>query len=260
MAIRKETPKEPKKRFFTPTRLASFPLLALVGLMLYYPQTFGLDRYLSKLEWLRVHHIVIQAAWPLTPERVVKWLPPTEGRSILVVDASQILRTLEKKPWVKTVSVKKQYPDRIFISVESVTAKAIALWRGKTYFMDGDGHLIEKVEPSVNQGHDLPVIAFDGQEDDIRWKIGEVFQLLQSVKQSLGKSMDVSEVSLRAYPNVRLFLSSTRLEILFNIQNWSSQIPRLALLVQNPPPEVGSIHRINLTIPKKAVVSASLSN
>jgi len=254
------TEKNKKTNFFSVSRLVTLGLAGLVALMSYYPQTFGLDRYLSKLQWLTIREVVIQAEWPLNSDRIRKWIPSLEGRSILLADASEMMSSLGKRPWVKSVSVKKQYPDRIFISVGAITAKAIALWHGKTYFMDGDGHLIEKVEPSVSQGNDLPVVAWDGQEEDSRWKMTEIFRLLQSVNDNLGKSKVVSEVSLRSYPNVRFFLSSTRLEILFNIENWSSQIPRLALLVQNPPPEVGSIHRINLTIPKKAVVSASLSN
>ncbi len=251
---------ESKNPFLRPARVFFLGVISLSLCVYYFHNLLGVDRFVSKMQWLHVKDVVIQAQWPLTAARIHNWIPHLEGSSILLVDASLLMKNLEKRPWVKSVSVKKQYPDRILISVDTVTARAIALWRGKTYFMDGEGHLIERVEPSVNLGHDLPVIAWEGQEDDSRWKIGEVFELLQSVKSTLGKSMDVSEVNLRSYPNVRLFLSSTRLEILFNIENWTAQISRLALLVQNPPPEVGTIHRINLTIPKKAVVSASLSN
>ena len=58
----------------------------------------------------------------------------------------------------------------------------------------------------------------------------------------------------------RLYLAPSRTEVIFSLETWESQLPRLVLLLANPPAQIPPPHRINLLFPRKALVSSPLSD
>jgi hypothetical protein len=254
-----------------PMRKLKFALLAIgavgivtAGLQFLLPSGIGAERILDRIQWqidwMKIKNVKYDVEWPLSPTRVAGWLPKIVGKNIFLFKAAPLIEDLKDKPWVRDVTVKKEFPDQLFVSVKTKRAHAIYMFRGQSFFMDSDGVIIEKMDASLFAGHDLPVVSVERRDENDSWKVPEVLKVLSAIREKLGPSGEVSEVKLGFFPTFRVFLTNYKMEIILTLDNWNSQVSELTYLLQNPPLGLGSIRRVNLTLAKKAVVSSSLSN
>ena len=243
-------------------RAIFFSLCFIFGLVggVWVLDRLGLESGITKASWLRVEEMQIETEWPLTSDKIRTWIPSAIGKNILLVSGSSLIRLLESKPWVEEVTVKKEFPSRLFINVKTKIPKALAIMRGKLHFIDDKGRWIDVAEASILKGLDLPTISWQKEEDWSTWKLQDVLPVLASLQTELGKSREVSQVVLGHFPGLKIFLSSPHIEVLMTFDQWENQMKRLLSILENPPSDTIPIRRINLTLPKKAVVSSSLSN
>lgn len=213
---------------------------------------------LQRLNSLKVESIQIQADWPLTVAQVESYLPKTVGRNILLVDPRTLYDTLINKPWVKDITVKKDYPNRLRLFVETKKPRAVTLWQGNLYFIDVDGNRIDRVTAAWLKPLDVPFLSFDAKEKE--WKMEQVFHFYDVVKGKLSPKFAVSQVVLGTFPYIKIFLTKPKVEVMMSMENWESQLPTLMTLLTSPPSQIGQLQKINLVFPKKAVVSTPLSN
>lgn len=243
-------------------RLAFLVFVILFAVALRQIYLFGLplvfEPSLEKLQALKIESVLIEASWPLTPELVEKDLPKLVGKNILVVDPRTLHGSLMQKPWVKEVVVKKDYPNRLRIFVETKKPRAISLWQGSLYFIDSDGSRIEKVSPVLLKALDLPFLNFDPKEKE--WEMEKIFHFYDVLKKTLSPQFSISQIVLGSYPHIKVFLAKPKIEITFSVENWESQLTPLMTLLTSPPSQIGQLQKINLVFPKKAIVSTPLSN
>src|SRR4051812_44736384 len=71
------------------------------------------DASLSRLSFLNVRQLVIEVNGPLTVDKIREWLPPVEGRNILLLNANRLITHLQRHAWVQSVFLKKEFPDRV---------------------------------------------------------------------------------------------------------------------------------------------------
>lgn len=246
--------------WIAPLRKAAALLLAILvacGVVLWGLENATLVPYLSRLGWLKLDEVKITAEWPVTAAQVRAWLPPLEGKSILLVKPRVLMDVLEAKPWVESVTIKKEYPNRLVIDVGTKRAQALYVHKSQAHFLDTRGRLIEKATPALLATLDLPVISVESLE---KWDLASQLHVLERLQRALEPTHRLSEMSLGAFPYFRIFLQPTRTEVLFNLDNYESQIPKLLLLLQRPPAGIGKPTKINLIFPKKTIVSSSISN
>lgn len=248
-------------------RFHSFVVKALVcflvailatGGVLYLLDKERLPEMISRIEWLHVKQVTLTGEWPTEPELVRPWLPKIEGKSILLVNPDKIIASLEGKPWVREVTIKKDYPDRLRIHVTPKRAVAVLVDKSRPVFLDAEGNPIERVTASMLQRLSLPVIS--REENANGWPMQAVLTLLEKFAAKMNAKYKVSQLVLGAFPYFKIFLSSPQIEVAFSAETWEEQLPHLALLLDSPPNQIGQISRINLYYPKKAVVRSSLSN
>ena len=267
-----KAPIRPRKIFFRAILL----LLVMTGFA-HLADRFQLVSKAKNLEWLKVREIEIVAPWPLSPEMVKGWLADLEGQNILLVSGTDIARNLKSRNWVQEVTVKKDYPSRLRIEVQAKRAFALEIESGSSYFVDEKGNRIEKATPLMLSAWDLPVIAREREGSEwveraiIRpplarkvlipspWRTVNAIEVLTRLHNEIDPRYAVSQILLGSFPYFRVFFSRPRLEVLFSVETWESQLPILALLLHSPPRQIGQPRRINLVLPKKAVVSSLLS-
>jgi hypothetical protein len=231
----------------------AFAALLLSGLGLWFADVLPLAPYLDRVPGLQIEEVQIHASWPLDAKQIQSWLPPLQGRNIVSVRAARLIELLERKPWVETVTIKKEYPNRLTLEVTPRKAEAISIQRGLPYFLDGRGQTIERVKPEQMRAMDLPVISFDHDADAVHWPASLPMRILGRL------ALPISQLALGSYPYFRIYLSRPNLEVTFNVETWESQLPILTLLLRRPPDALGQPKKISLVFPKKAVVSHPLS-
>jgi len=270
--IQIKAPLRPRKIF-----LRTVLLLLVVATISHLGNRYRVIALFQNLEWLKVREIQISAPWPLSPEMVKGWLADLEGQNILWVSGTDIVRTLKGRSWVQEVTVKKDFPSRLRIEVQAKRAHAIEIESGVSYFVDENGARIEKATPLMLSAWDLPVIAREREGSEwveraiIRpplarkvlipspWRTVNAIEVLTRLRTEIDPRYSVSQILLGSFPYFRVFFSRPRLEVLFSVETWESQLPILALLLHSPPRQIGQPRRINLVLPKKAVVSSLLS-
>ncbi len=228
------------------------------GAVLYLLDKERVPEMISRIEWLHVKEVVLTGEWPTEPDVVKAWLPKFEGKSILLVSPEKIISQLESKPWVKEVTIKKDYPARLRIHVAPKKAAAVLVDKGRPTFLDANGAPIERVTAVMLTKLNLPVIT--KEENASGWAMPGALALLDKFTDKMNAKYKVSQLVLGAFPYFKIFLSSPQIEVAFSAETWEEQLPHLALLLDSPPNQIGQIHRINLYYPKKAVVRSSLSN
>jgi cell division septal protein FtsQ len=215
-------------------------------------------KFLSGLEFLNIKTIEIDSEWPLDANQVKSWMAPSQNENILLVDSKQIARSLQSHPWVDTVSVKKSYPNRLYVSLSAKKPHALIVQKGQPWFIDPKGQLIERATPALLKGLELPFLSVE--TSSTKWNVGEVLSEYDKMKKLSQGKFSVSQIVLGKYPYFKTYLSQPKIEVWWSYENWETQLKNLVALIDNPPSQLGQLRRINLVFPKKAIVSSSISH
>ncbi len=212
-----------------------------------------LGERLYQLSPFRIQEVKIVSEWPLSVSEIKAWLPPLEGRSLVDISAKDLVFNLEQRPWIEHVTVKKQFPDHLWIEIKTDRPRALSVVKGTAYFIDSRGNIIDKARPRIIKSLDLPFLSIT--EDASLWDVSAVLAVTEQFKTLFQSKYSISQLILGNYPYLKIFLDNPKLEVLLNIENWESQSKILKSLLLDPPSQIPQVQRINLIFPKKAVVS-----
>jgi cell division protein FtsQ len=81
------------------------------------------------------------------------------GEGLLRVSGKNIADNLLKSPWIKTATVRKDFPDRLRIRIYESSPFAILELKGQAFFIDETGRILEKMKGETVSF--LPVITGD---------------------------------------------------------------------------------------------------
>lgn len=231
-----------------------------VALVVGIPAALTYRSWFPDIAWLRIAEVQINAEAPIQEAELRKLLPKLHGKSLFLVSAVDLIARCQKNPWVQSVAVKKEYPNRITLIAQSRKAVALKQENGRMTFIDDKGAEIDRWTATRLPGSDLPVIAFEKSEWVRDWNISVVVDILLSMQKILGDKYRISQLVPVEQPYFKVYLAKPSLELLFSRATWEGQLPFFLDLVRRPPRRIGQAHRINLVFPKKAVVSLPFPN
>lgn len=88
---------------------------------------------------------------------------PYRGRNLLLLNLAPIVARIEKVPWVSRVTVSKQFPDVLRITLLEKTPVALRRRGENLSWLDADGAPVAAYDPREEVG-DLPVITAPDQQ------------------------------------------------------------------------------------------------
>lgn len=123
--------------------VAGVALVALVVLLV-----------LSHMPVFTIEGIDAEASEHVSSETIGKLAAIEEGTTLLNVDVGQVQQNVGRNPWVKAVNVRREFPDRIAISVEerSVWAIVVIGSGSSVWALGDDGTWIEPVQLGGTSG------------------------------------------------------------------------------------------------------------
>lgn len=250
-------PRTKKKLIRRAVLLAAITTFATYQVGGWISDKLDLASLVGKMHWFQIKEVTFGTEWPVTTDQIRSWIPPLEGKSILFINPSRIVETLENKPWVASVILKKEFPDRIRIEV--TTKRAVALLHSNDHlsWLDPQGTAIERATPALLRSLELPVITLDAKS---RWDRVLLIRILSTISESLAPKYTISQLAPGTFPFFRVYLNDPRTEIQFSAETWEAALPNLELLLRSMNSPIGQLQRINLVFPKKAVVSSPLSH
>ncbi len=217
-------------------------------------------RWLPDLAWLRIQEIQVSVEAPLTQAEVVNALPKLKGVNLLLLNADALMQTILQNPWARSASIKKEFPNRLVISVEAKQPFALRQDGSRLTFIDDTGAEIDRWSSNRVTDPDLPVIGFEKAGYVKQWNISALVKVLASLQKAVAPKYRLSQIVPSDPPYFKVFLANPPLEMLFSMHTWEGQVPFFVDLLSRPPRQIGQAHKINLVFPKKAVVSLPLSH
>ncbi|UCF86538.1 MAG: FtsQ-type POTRA domain-containing protein [Nitrospiraceae bacterium] len=119
------------------------------------------------------------------------------GRNLFRLSLSDLETKLKKKTWIKRVTLRKQFPDTLMISVEEAVPKALLSLKERFYLIDTEGYVLEEIEDRATPF--LPVIIGIDPEED-RGGMIEAMKFIDGLDENGYLSQKESiEISLKPY-------------------------------------------------------------
>jgi cell division protein FtsQ len=134
-------------------------LLVLVVLLASAGVAFSLVLVRASARMFPVREIVFSGNTHITEAELNTLAGVRPGNGLLTVSGRDVSSRLLKSPWVRTVSIRKDLPDRLMIRVSEATPFAILDRKGQAFLIDEKGRLLEKVESDSVPF--LPIISAD---------------------------------------------------------------------------------------------------
>ncbi|MCL5023003.1 MAG: FtsQ-type POTRA domain-containing protein [Nitrospirae bacterium] len=101
-----------------------------------------------------------------------------KGESLLTVSAKGVSARLLQSPWIREVSVRKDFPGRMIVRISETSPFAILETKGRAFLIDDRGKMLEEMKGSVPF---LPVITADPLRN--RESFSEALQLAKVVSE-----------------------------------------------------------------------------
>jgi len=136
-------------------------------------------QFLSSSSYFRLNNIVVAGVSDDFREELIKISGIKERENLLSIDSSTIRKNIERHPWIKSVSLKKEFPGTLYIKAENEEAVAIVILETMS-FMDKEGIIFKDVES--NDCIDFPVVTGLSQGDATNGvKLKRVASLLNAI-------------------------------------------------------------------------------
>lgn len=103
-----------------------------------------------------VREVLVSGNYHLDGNDIIESAGIRKGDSLFDVPLNHIEDRLKKNAWIKSASVRKQYPGTFVIRVDEAVPKALLSVNKKLYLLSGNGRILERIRGEVTPF--LPVI------------------------------------------------------------------------------------------------------
>lgn len=224
------------------------PFYALIGLasvfVLIYSaisvrSMFGLDR------------VVFSGNSHITDEELRQMAGLRQGDDMLFLSAGKISGKLAESPWIRSVSVRKELPGRLFIRVSEAEPFALLDMKGRLFIVDERGRMLEELrETSVPF---LPVIT--GNPYTEKEGFSEAINLVRAVKEAgLHSKRDRIEVIAHKPQDLAVNLDGTVVKV--GAGDHAEKLARLLDLEQEIKERNIPVDYVDLRFANRVVVKA----
>ncbi|MGZ6235746.1 MAG: cell division protein FtsQ/DivIB [Syntrophales bacterium] len=114
--------------------------------------------------YFEIKDIVVRGCKELTEKEILSSAAIKPSQNLLAINLGTIARRIESNPWVKEVSIGREFPNRLIIDLQERTAVALVKRDNGFNLLDLDGVAFKKLEK--NDEVDIPVLNVYYSEDN----------------------------------------------------------------------------------------------
>lgn len=175
MAARRKTKKRAGKRNQTRnTRLLKLgAAIAMVCVVVVAAWFIGQSRFFALKE------VEVYGNKYLSEQKIADLMGIQAGENLIQLPSTEVAKMLKDSKWVKSVTLRKDYPGRLEVRIDEAVPQALLQVRNDVFFVDGDGNVLEKLKSAPVQF--LPIIVSDSARNPTTFK--EAVALAEVIKE-----------------------------------------------------------------------------
>jgi len=169
--------------------------------------------------------------------------------SLLTISGRQVNRRLLKSPWVRSVSLRKEYPGSLSIAIKEAEPFALLDMNNRLFLLDGDGKLLEELRGDSIPF--LPVIMGDPYNE--KEGLSEALKLARLLNEK-GLSSETDRLEIVAHKPTELSVKIAGVLVKVGEGEYEEKIERLIKLEKDIKNMGVPIDYIDLRFERKAIV------
>lgn len=212
------------------------PLLGVVlALIMVVALGFVAYQGLSRSDFFQITAINIEGCSRVGKERVLEWSGVDIHSNLAALSAKEIKTRLESQGWVEAAEVRREWPNRLVISIRERVPMAVLNRGGRLWYLERNGRVFAEAEPSDDL--DFPVISgFSGEpggSGENQPGFREALQFLQIATHGNRNLpvQNISEINIGGGDELVLFLLSRPFPIRLGRGDMKNKYDRLAAVL-----------------------------
>ncbi len=199
--------------------LASVLVLGLLGTGLIYSY-----RLITTTPALGLTEISVSGNQRLAYGQVLEIAGLRLGQNSLGVNVTRVESALSQNPWVEFVTVRRELPDKLFITLVERQPSFWVRKDGQLYFADGEGKIITQLSPGDSAS--LPLLEIAPELGDRREVVAAMVARMnrQALPFALGQ---MAWVKFTEAGQVELYLDALRIRVRAELNNWETHFDRI---------------------------------
>jgi cell division septal protein FtsQ len=181
-------------------------LLFMIGIFYFFQKLYV---FLISWDYLNIREIKVICSREDTKKEIEDKLGKQNLGNILLADLVHLQQTIKNHQRVKEVQIRKIFPASLRIEIEEREAVAI-LQTENLYLIDGEGHLLEKVDSTENLSFPL-LIDTDNFQKSYEEKLRLAWECLKSTSASEREKIKALDLSYFGWVTLYLKDNDTRL-------------------------------------------------
>lgn len=183
--------------------LSAFVLLGAVVLVasvfiLYY-------NFLLSTTFFQLEKIEVKGCERLTEKEIVAATGIPQVQNLLALDTHAVAQSLKNNPWVKEVSVTRNFPASLSIEIREKKPVALAKRSNELFFVDAEGSLIKKIESADDA--ELPVLTGFSENAELVRKSIELLNFF-AAQTEFPQAKDIAEINGDEVQGLSVFLDN----------------------------------------------------
>ncbi len=192
----------------------------------------SLREFILESHYFSVREIQVRGADKVSGDEVIAMAGLRRGMSIWSIDLAAIEKKIGRHPWVRRVSVRREFPRRVIIDVEERTPKAIVAMR-KLYYVDSDGVVFKEVGPGENVK--FPLLTglrpeqITAPDPAMRKRIQDALRLSEMMVQ---RSHSLSEIHFAKPDRLVVYTTAYPIALHMGWGDWAEKLTRMERLLR----------------------------
>jgi len=180
--------------------------------------------------YLQIREVSVRGVKELTEKDILALAKIAPQANLLSVSADAVSGRIRANPWIRTVYIGREFPDRLVIEVRERTPVALVKQAGTFYLMDADGFVFKK----LSRSDDVDLAIMTGvniQAGSQPAVVSEALKLLQTLGEEPHASLGtISEISVDEVFGLSI-LTDRGLHLKLGRDNFEGKIRRLDIVL-----------------------------
>jgi cell division protein FtsQ len=206
----------------------------------------------------RVRETVVRGCREVTEKEIILLGAVSSSQSLLALNEEVIRRRIKANPWIKSVSIGRELPDRLVVKIQERSPIAVIRQDANFYLVDREGIIFKKL--GKNDEIDLPVLTGlykQGKLDEFLLKNARDLLNELSISKSFPSLDNVSEIKGNEASGITVF-TDNGLCLMLGIDDYRTKLQRLTPVLEDLEQRQlkGGFLDIDLRNPSKVTVSS----